>query len=445
MSCPILLEKLNDPSREAIKKHLKSIKKNNDEDSQPFNLYLYKDNFLHIPLWFSRKSFGRNNDDNIFSVNEANFTGLLYDKQEKYVEEAIELLETEGGALLQLRPGCGKTVMSLYISIQLKLLTLILIYNSAHYVQYYNSCNKFTTADIWCVGMEKEYPPAHSPDIVICLYTRVVQIPEEYLELVGLLIIDECDKFCNRTGIQSILNVTPKYVLCCTATYERDDDLHKVMDYVIGPGNRIKGELLQFDVHRVYTGIEGTRVKNNYYRNGRKGIDYTKLIQSLMYNDQRNYLIIRLCLRLVEEGDKIIVITAEKKHAKELCESTDEFFKRCNIPFTTDYMTGDKKTYEDCDILYVNYAMGGRGFDESSACSSWNGVRINTVVMACSFKSNTPLYQCIGRAFRHRSPQIYQLVDNDSTIKNHWYKNRRWYIDNGGVVHNYNMEWFYDL
>lgn len=445
MSTPILLSAIGPKSRSYIKEHLKGVHKessyqNNDTDVKMFNLYFSREGYIYMPLSFCRKSFGKHNDDNQFGINDANFKGTLFEKQEEYVENASDLLNSEGGALLKLHPGCGKTVMALYLTVQYKLLTLVIIHNQSHYKQWYKSSNKFITPDVWCVG-EDEYSVPTSVDIIVCLYTRVASVGEDILSQVGFLIIDECDEFCNKSGIKSILQVRPKYVLCCTATYDRSDGLHKITDYVIGEGNHVEGELLDFDVYRVSTGIQATKVYMKHQYNGKKRRDYSKLIKSLMYNEERNYLIMRLCLRLTEEGSKIIVITNEKKHAKELAESTREFFQSNDIPYTVDYMTGDKKYYEDSDILIVNYQMGGRGFDEESSCDTFTGIRIDTVIMACSFKSNTVIYQCIGRAFRYRSPQVFQLVDNDSIVQSHWFKNRKWYIENGGIVHQYSMKW----
>ena len=309
----------------------------------------------------------------------------------------------------------------------------MIIQNSTHIGQWKESYEDFSNCNIWCVGEDKEIP--ENFDVIICLYTRVKKIDQQILDRVGLLIVDECDCFCNRTGIEAMLLVSPKYVLMCTATYERDDGLHKVIEYISGPDNRvISKDDLKFDVFRFSTGIKGIREK------GWKGrLNFGKLLDSLLYNNERNQLIFDLVFHLLQEGEKIIIITARKKHARILSEFIMKIFEENGLPYTSDYFTGDKKQYIDCDVLVGNWQMCGRGFDEEKYCPTFNGIRISSVIMACSFKSINPLYQSIGRGLRSRCPRVYQLVDKDSTIEGHWRGNRKWYISIGAEVSTFRL------
>ncbi|GAG78360.1 unnamed protein product, partial [marine sediment metagenome] len=85
---------------------------------------------VYIPLSFCKTLLGKSNDklDHASALTE--FNGNLLKRQESIVEQALEHLNNERTAVLNLRPGFGKTIMSIYISSIYKLLTLVIVHDS---------------------------------------------------------------------------------------------------------------------------------------------------------------------------------------------------------------------------------------------------------------------------------------------------------------------------
>ena len=59
---------------------------------------------------------------------------------------------------------------------------------------------------------------------------RIDKIPQELLDAVGFLIIDEAHTFCTETRIKSLLRVKPRYIISCTATPDREDGLYSMIE-----------------------------------------------------------------------------------------------------------------------------------------------------------------------------------------------------------------------
>lgn len=377
---------------------------------------------LQLPFSFGMKFTCSNNDHLPHQRTNFQFTGKMRDEQRPYINQTMEYLNNHRSTVLNMRPGFGKTTMSVYLSTLSGLLTLVLIHDTGLISQWVKAYKLRSNAIVWSVGVDKVPPPGFQ--VIVCLYTRTTKIDPAIRDKVGFLIVDEIHQFNNKTGIWSILDFSPKYVLAATATFEKANGMHLVTESVIG-SMRVSAPLdVEFDVVRVNTGHVATRVA------GPSGdTDWTKLKQSLLYNDERNQLVVRCVHMLAAKGRKSIVFTTEVDHVKEL--------HRCIVDSglqSTDYITGSKSSYTDSAILIGNTQKCGTGFDEEMYCENFGGERINAVVIAGSFKDQALLYQVVGRAFRSVRPIIFHLVDEDSTIKRHWSSCKSWYTANGGCV-----------
>ena len=328
-------------------------------------------------------------------------------KQQKEYDELVDMLMEEKTATLTVRTGGGKTFLFLNCACALGLRTVVLVWIQDHIEQIVNSIQEFTTATIGVVstkGLDNI-----DADIVVCLYTRWNKLSLKQRKSFGFLVVDELHLFYNNKGMEAILAYYPKFGLGCTATFEnKNTDMHKLALPIFGKNYISSAFDIPFDVIKILTGIKGTREKNKYLK---PGIDYSVLTKSLMYNPERNILVVNLVEIRLSQGCKILIITDEKEHTKLLWELL------CAKGISCDYLAGKKKTYIDSDVLVGISKLCAVGFDEKAKCPGWKGVRINKVILPIGVNSQHRLVQILGRSLRSDNPSIDHLVDDDTTIE----------------------------
>jgi superfamily II DNA or RNA helicase len=371
-----------------------------------------------LPMYWAKENFELVNDKSVERRKYRSKLGPRDEKQQDELDKVIEQLTNHRTTALTIRTGAGKTAISLFVSCHFCQTTVVLVHNSGHCKQWKNSIHKYTTARAEIITSDTNGIDPDT-DIIICLYTRWMYIPACIRSCLGLLIIDECDEFCNEGGVEAIINMRPLRVMGCTATFTRSGTgLETIMHSFLGY-DFVSSEFdVEFTVTKVLTGIQGHREDARYTQ----GVNWLKLYKSLLYNNARNELIVELVKIRHQEGRKTMILTTERDHVMLLYE----LIKATGIK--VDWICGKKKTYKDSDVLIATKKKAGRGFDEESFCEDWGGVRIDNVVVAGYIVNPEDKTQAIGRGFRAFKPNVDELVDDDQTIEKQWDKAEDLYI-----------------
>ena len=399
------------------------------------NAYVEANDIVHLPMWWAWKNFRKYNTRKLELLDYKQKLYPWNELQEKELADVVKNLRQRRSVALTLRTGAGKTAVSLFAACDIKVLTVVFVHVVDHCEQWLSEVEDCTTAKAEIVetdtnGINKD------TQIIICFYGRWMKIPACIRERVGLLIIDECDEFNNRTGIEAILSIQPIYTLGCTATFARPGTgLETIMHAVLGHAFVTREFDVHFEVRKILTGIEGEEVAAKHTR----GICWNKLKHSLLYNDERNMMILQVVKILLAEKRKIIMICTEIDHTKLLHKllmdnGTDN-----------DYMCDGKNTYEDKlgRILIGTAKSCGRGFDQKNSCKSWCGERIDCVFDVDYCNNDSDRTQRAGRAFRANNPDkppiIVHLVDENRTIVNQWRNAEAMYKRMGAEVQEYTL------
>lgn len=361
---------------------------------------------VRIPFQTARKMFNMDNSKLSFDVTNFAVNISLRKYQETAAAEAIEKLMSDFTVTLVMRMGLGKTILSLYITMMSHYKAVVLTPTVSLSKQWGGEIRSKTTAVAWVVGEERE--PDYW-DIAICYYGETRCNSISCRDRIGTLVIDECHMFGNTTGIQAILSFTPKYIIACSATPTRSrDTMDRVITAVVGNNVVTVKNIVKLHVIKFNTEIAGIREP------GPKGVNWTKLKQSLLYSEDRNNQLVYAAKMFLTYGIKILIICFETDHIQILINKIREFY-----PYA-DYMCGSKKTYTDSMITVGIDKMCGTGFDESNACQNWSGTRIQGVMFTLSVKTIELLKQFTGRGFRHDFPILFYPVDNDPTVRGHY-------------------------
>ena len=410
------------------KKNNYSFRTYQSDTSRQIIFYQVSNGVVTIPMNFGEKLLSKKlNDLRKYPKVAIKFVGELRKRQLPVTQKCIDFLNSHRGVTLQAHPGFGKTVISSYISSAIGLVTMVLINSTGLIKQWKKSFETFTDADVWVIGKKCTHK---NINVIICMSGRIDKVPQQFLDAVGLLVIDEAHTFCTETRIKTLLRVKPRYILSCTATPDRDDGLYSMIESSCGLQRVIQKSEKPFIVYKFNTGIEVVEKKrwNNMMR---KNItDWTDMVNKLAENKARNSLILGLVSAYYKQN-KILVLTRRVQHAKSLSQWLTHY------KIKNDFLVGTKNSYEDTQVLIGSVEKIGTGFDEELACENFGGVRLDLLILTISIKSVNLLIQVAGRVFRSQFPEIIYLTDKNRIVRNHFSAGKKWMTESNGIIYEY--------
>lgn len=361
--------------------------------SKTLRAFVDEGSFVRLPLSFASEH--KLVQSNIYPECKIKFKSSLRMNQISVANEALKILESNVGLTLNLHTSFGKTVLSTYLMCNLSMLTLVTYTSKTGKKQWKSTIENMTNATIWIIG--EKIPD--KCNVILSTVGKIKHIPEDISKYIGLVIIDESDTFCTEKRIGELLKISPKKVIACTATVERNDNMEKAM-YSICSKKKISR-------------INPIKPKLYIYRTGIKfdTSNWKEALDFISENEKRNGKIVKLIKS--NPKHKFLILTWRVNHKDEIVK----MLKNKNI--NHDWMSGNRKTYKDSNVLVGTVSKIGRGFDEKSFCDSFNGVAIDVLVMVGSTKSPSLAIQIAGRVMRSCRPKIVYFLDNTRTSEKH--------------------------
>ena len=143
---------------------------------------------------------------------------------------ALKHLRRTGGAVLVLPVGCGKTVCALYIAMQLRVCTLIVVGNENLIEQWYERIEEY------CPGarigrIQGSVCETQDCDFVIACTKSLSERPYsvEKLRRIGMVIFDEAHHAAAPTFLTAVWQVAAPYMLALSADPTRQDGMTHVL------------------------------------------------------------------------------------------------------------------------------------------------------------------------------------------------------------------------
>jgi len=377
-----------------------------------FSIYRESQQKIYVPRYFGQEIYGkpkevRLNDPVKISIP---FTGNVRDYQEQIIETYMNNLNN-GGGLLEIPCGRGKTVMALKIASLVGLKTIVIVHKSF-------------LADQWIERIEQFLPNARigriqgqiidieDKDIVIGMLQSLSmkEYPPSLFAEFGLTICDEVHHIAAEVFVRSLYQIVTKYVLGLSATMQRKDGLSKVFKMFLGDIIYKEETITNGAVEvRIYDYTCKDEEFNQTSLDFRGNPAYSTMMTKLCTFNNRSDFIIKIISDLITENptQQIIVLG----HFKSLLTYLFKSIEYRNIGTVGYYVGGMKpkalKESEGKQIIIATYAMASEALDIKS---------LSTLIMATP---KTDVTQSIGRILRttHSKPLVIDVVDSHDVFK----------------------------
>lgn len=411
-------------------------------EAAKFPVFKYSSNRLDIivPRYYGVSKFGPADEEEFDSEDiDIVFTQTLRDVQKTVCERCIKYMRKNGGGLLSVPCGFGKTVCALYIAQRLGLKTLVIVHKTFLVKQWIRSILDFLNIDESRIGIiQGKHVKVKDKDIVIgMLQTISTREYKNVFETFGLVIYDEAHHVAARVFSRTLLKTCAQYTLALTATPYRGDRLIKVMYWFLG--GTMYRESVKVNTNVIVKVIKHRSsdkklfvVKQRWFK-GRLRVDTGKMLTNICRIDKRSQTIIDAInlLRRTYPERKILVLSGRKEHLDTLKDGIDAAIQEDidagiinEDEILSCYYVGCTKpaarqaAEERGDIIFATYEMAHEGLDIK---------RLNTVVLASPKKD---VMQSVGRIMRKileqgdARPMVMDFADDIVGIGG-WFNVRR--------------------
>jgi superfamily II DNA or RNA helicase len=414
-------------------------------DENSFKLYDETKDFITVPRFYGEKNFGLSSNSELLEPSaDLVFNGALREYQKEIVDKCFNHLKTNGGGLLSVPCGYGKTLMAIYIATMLKTKVLVVVHKTFLLDQWIDNINEYTNGKVGIIQQNKVI--VEDKNFVICMIQSLSKrdYDIDILKNFGFVIFDECHHVSSKMFSKALAKTSAKYMLGLSATPYRKDGLTKVIHWHLGDiiyqikfksNNQVCVRTINyFSVDKTFVAKERSIYDKS--QNKRKIFpDTTGMISNLIEIKSRNKLIVKIIEYLRKNPDRKILVLSERiKHLEKLKKKIDKLIKadidnkiieidEC----ITGFYHGQQKPAlnnwvgENADIIFGGINMMSEGV---------NIPRLNTVIF-CTPRRD--VVQSAGRILRKVlvdndiRPLIIDIVDCLSSFSNQYNEREKYY------------------
>ena len=413
-----------------IHKDLHVKPKINDDYGQEvieFDVYKETDDLIYLPRNYGIKNFGdpmNKKNENCKKIN-INFNGKLRENQHDIANICMEKAKINGGGILQLPCGSGKTIIMIYIASVLGLKTLIITHKSFLQEQWIERFSEFTDAKIGIIRQDKII--TKDKDIVVGMLHSISMIDydEKIFEDFGIVIYDEVHHLGARVFSNSMFKTGFKYLFGLSATPNRSDGMMKIINWFVGDilYKMDREEDTNVNVKKfLYETKEINFIEKKTFIKGKNQlkVNIPLSLTCLSKVISRNNFLIQIIETIRKNPKrKILLLSARLEHLNNIKEQIDNKIQNDienNIiekgECKTFYYIGannqkERKIAEnEGDIIFATYDMASEALDIP---------KMNTVIMMTPPISKKMFVQSIGRCMRQKdtstNPLIIDIMD----------------------------------
>lgn len=318
-------------------------------------------------------------------------------------------------------PGVGKTVLGTYLVAQRRRATLILVHRQQLLDQWLAALSMFLGIDEKEIGQIRGGKKAPNGQLDVAMIQSLGHKGEvdDRVASYGQVIMDECHHL-SAVSYERVLNqVKARYVIGLTATPQRRDGHHPIIEMQLGPVRfsvdaKSQAAKRPF-VHRLIVRETGFIPLSNNFASRSPQEYYPDLIA----DEARNQLIVDDIIRAIQEGRSPILLTERKSHVKLFSERLKAFVRHIVVLEGGRSRKEQKASNEQLNRIPDNeerliLATGryiGEGFDDA---------RLDTLFLALPISFKGTLVQYTGRLHRlhprKAEVRIFDYVDRSIPV-----------------------------
>ena len=407
----------------------------------PFEAWFVEDGRLHMPRFYGIQRYGIAQEDSrtLGDPIHLTFEGTLTEVQQQATTTVFEGgFGVDGGALVVLPCGYGKTVWAVHTIAKLGRKACILVHKSFLKDQWTEAFARFCPK-VRVGTIQGKTFHVENCDVVIAMIMTLAKrsYKQSDMESFGTICFDECHHVAAPVMNLATRPFCARYVIGLTATKERPDGLTPLLHWCLGP-----------EVFRVERDSESVQVSMVVFKNTTREILQRdgKPLVSIMINQlsthgDRNDFIATRVLAMFNHG-RVILILSDRIQQLRILRAllAQKGIEESNLGFFTGCTKEAQRPGELAKrIVMCSYAMANEGLDKREA---------DTCVMASPKGRVT---QCIGRIQRpcttKKTPLVLDIVDDVSPFSHLRWKRQRYYgkerYEVQVVNHNdANVQWF---
>ncbi|MBF0101347.1 MAG: DEAD/DEAH box helicase [Desulfobacterales bacterium] len=343
-------------------------------------------------------------------LNEIDFS--FHGELKPFQQQAVNRMFTKHFGILCAPTGSGKTIMGLWLIAKRKQPTLIIVHKKTLALQWIDNIQKhlnISGADIGLIG-DGKYEVGKK--ITVAMVQSLYKHLDEIRYFFGYILVDECHRIPSRTFTDAVVNFDSYYMMGLTATPYRRDELSKLIFWYLGKMNyRIHDKLLvkRGDILKAEVIIRPTEFQ--FYQDASK--NYSKLIELLINDKQRNKLIAEDITKEVNMNSGICLVLSDRKIH---CETLHAYLLY-NQGIASEMLIGsmttqqrerviERLTNNEVHVLIATSQLIGEGFDFPA---------LSILFLSTPIRFSGRLLQYLGRILRP-SPgkniaKVYDYVD----------------------------------
>lgn len=389
-----------------------------------FPVYRESKSKLYVPRYFGIDHFGEPDTTKLpapIAIN-ISFASDLRDYQKNIVAKFLSF-KNQGGGLLDIPCGRGKTVMALNILAQIGLKTLVIVHKEFLLNQWVERIEQFIPGAR--IGrIQGQIVDVEDKDIVLGMLQSLSmkEYPAELFAEFGLTIVDEVHHIAAEVFVRSLFKIVSPFMLGLSATMQRKDGLTKVFKMFLGPVRYKEKPNLEHNVLVKAVEFVSTDEKFNETAFDYRGNPaYSTMISKLCGFDERTRFMLQVLKREFQSNSsqQIIVLGHNKNLLTALYKGIDDDYDHYA---TVGYYVGGMKeaalkASESKNIIIATYSMAAEALDIKT---------LTTLLMATP---KTDVTQSIGRILRtqHSQPLVIDIVDTHDVFQKQWGKRKSYY------------------
>ena len=387
-----------------------------------FEIYRESNSKIYVPRYYGIQHYGEPSESRLGEHDKINleFVGDLRDYQKNIVKAYMEK-SCEGGGLLEIPCGRGKTVMGLKILQELGVKTLIIVHKGFLLNQWVERIEQFLP-NAKVGRIQGQILDIEGKDIVIGMLQSLSMkdYPDAMFDSFGLTIVDEVHHIAAEVFVRSLYKIVTPYMLGLSATMQRKDGLSKVFKLFLGEVIYKEKPTMEHKV--LVKAIEFQSADeefNTVVYDYRGNPQYSTMISKLCnFYDRSNFILKVLKKSFLSDSSQQFIVLA---HNKSLLTYLYKAIEEDGYATVGYYVGGMKdkalKESELKNIIIATYSMASEALDIKT---------LTTLLMATP---KTDITQSIGRILRtkHTQPVVIDIYDKHELFQRQFAKRKLYY------------------